>query len=193
MNLSSLSLDPTALLDLAAILTKGHSTANGLTLSIADLYVWGFLAGGPLLILGGLWMVRRMFVRVKFFALEFGEGGFFGRLKAIFPYLVLGAVMLVSGAAATYLGWQLQGYTVTLTANGLTETTRSQTFQYPWQSAESASERIKSTEFWVSFQQGSRKCRVLFQQRYIGESLQDKAIAIADNALSSHRVRRVKD
>lgn len=192
MNPSSFSFDATALFDFSSILIKGSDAGNGVTLSVGDLYVWGLLGGGVLLVLGGLWMVRRMFVRVKFFALEYGEGGFFGRLKVIFPFIVLGAVMLLAGAAAAYLGWQTLGYSVTLNPSGLIEVTHGKTIRYTWEDAEEASDRIKSTEFGILFQKDGRKCRVVFQQRYIGEKLQDKAIEITEEALSSGHVRRTK-
>ncbi len=176
--------------DISPFLTKGSDAGNGVTLKIGDLYTWLLLGGGPLLILGGLMLVKIMFTRVKFFALEFGNGTFFGRARVIAPFITLGAACLLIGGAATWLGWQSQGYSATLTATGLTEMTRGTVTRFDWTEASSASERIKSTEFWVVFAKDGRQCRVEFQQRYIGEKLQDKAIAITENALSSTNVPR---
>lgn len=176
--------------DISPFLTKGSDAGNGVTLKIGDLYTWALLGGGPLLILAGLALVKIMYARVKFFALEYGNGGFLGRTKVIAPFITLGTICLLIGGAATWLGWQSQGYSVTLTATGLTEMTRSTATRFVWTDASSASERIKSTGFWIVFAKDGRQCRVEFQQRYIGENLQDKAIAITENALSSSNVRR---
>lgn len=176
--------------DISPFLTKGSDAGNGVTLMIGNLYTWGLLGGGPLLILAGLAMVKIMFARVKFFALEYGNGGFMGRMKVITPFITLGSLLLLLGAGAAFLGWQSLGYSVTLNAAGLTEVTRFQTIRYAWTDASAAAERIKSTEFWIAFAKDDRKCRVDFQQRYIGEKLQDRAIAITENALSSVKVLR---
>lgn len=192
MNLPTFPLDITALLDLSPLLTQGSDAGNGVTLEIGKQYTWGLLLGGPLLIIAGLALVKVMYGRVKFFALEFGNGGFFGRLKVIAPFLVLGSALLLLGASSLYLGWLARGYSVTLSATGLVERTNDQTFRYAWDDADAAAERIKSTEFWVSFQKDGRKCRVNFQQRYIGVELQDKAIAIAEIALTYAKVTRIK-
>ncbi len=171
--------------DISPLLTKGSDAGNGVTLMIGDLYTWGLLGGGPLLILAGLAMVKIMFARVKFFALEYGNGGFWDRAKIITPFITLGSLLLLIGATAIVLGWLGLGYSVTLNPTGLTEVARFQTTRYTWTDASAAAERIKSTEFWIAFAKDDRKCRVDFQQRYIGEKLQDKAIAITENALSS--------
>jgi hypothetical protein len=176
--------------DISPFLTKGSDAGNGVTLMIGDLYTWGLLGGGPLLILGGLVLVKIMFARVKFFALEYGNGGFWDRVKIITPFITLGSLLLLIGAAAAYVGWLSLGYSVTLNAAGLTEQTRFQTTRYDWTDTSAAAERIKSTEFWIAFAKDDRKCRVYFQQRFIGEKLQDKAIAITENALSSVKVLR---
>lgn len=171
--------------DISPFLTKGSDAGNGVTLMIGDLYTWGLLGGGPLLILAGLALVKIMFARVKFFALEYGNGGFWDRAKIITPFITLGSLLLLLGVAAAFLGWQSLGYSVTLNTAGLTEVTRGQSTSYAWTDASAAAERIKSTEFWIAFAKDDHKCRVDFQQRYIGEKLQDKAIAITETSLSS--------
>ena len=138
-----------------------------------------------MLILAGLVLVKIMFARVKFFALEYGNGGFWDRAKIITPFITLGSLLLLLGIGAASIGWLSLGYSVTLNAVGLTEVTRFQTIRYAWTDASAAAERIKSTEFWIAFAKDDHKCRVHFQQRYIGEKLQDKAIAITENSLSS--------
>ena len=170
---------------ISPFLTKGSDAGNGVTLMIGDLYTWALLGGGPLLILAGLALVKIMFARVKFFALEYGNGGFWDRARIITPFITLGSMLLLLGVGAAFIGWLSLGYSVTLKAAGLTEVTRTQTIHYAWTDASAAAERIKSTEFWITFAKDDRKCRVDFQQRYIGEKLQDKAIAITENSLSS--------
>ena len=192
MNLPPFSFDITGPLDLSPYLTKGSDAGNGVMLMIGDMYTYALLGSGPLLVIAALVLVKVMYARVKFFALEFGNGGVFGRLKAIGPSIVMGAVLFFLGAATTWLGWQSAGYSVTLSAQGVHEVSRSDSVRYAWSDATSASERIKSTEFWVAFAKDGRKCRVDFQQRYIGEKLQDKAIAIVENALAYSKVSRAK-
>lgn len=176
--------------DISPYLTKGTDAGNGVTLQIGDMYVWGLFGGGPLLILAGLVLIKIMFGRVKFFALEFGHGGFFGRAKAIAPFIVLGSLLFLAGAAGTWLGWQAQGYSVTMNANGVIENTRGDTRRYTWDDVSGRAEHIKSTDFWLAFSKDGHRCRLQFQQRYIGEKLQDKAIAIAENSLSFTSSRR---
>jgi hypothetical protein len=170
--------------DISPYLTKGADAGNGVTLMIGDMYVWGLLGGGPLVILAGLALVRIMFARVKFFALEYGQGGFFGRAKAIAPFIFLGTLLLLVGAAGTWLGWQAQGYSAILTANGVTEMMRGETLRYEWADVSGQAGHIKSTDFWIAFSKDGRRCRLQFQQRFIGEKLQDKAIAITESSLS---------
>jgi hypothetical protein len=186
------STDITVLMDLSPYLTKGSDAGNGVTLMIGDLYTYSMLGGGTLLVLAALVLVKIMYGRVKFFALEFGNGGFFGRVKAILPFISLGAVLWLLGAAAIWIGWQVMGYSVTLSADGAHEVSRSASIHYAWADATSAAKRIKSTEFWVAFAKDGRKCRVNFQQRYIGEKLQDKAIVIAEEALAYAKVTRTE-
>ncbi|MDB6006639.1 MAG: hypothetical protein JWR15_3626 [Prosthecobacter sp.] len=192
MNLPPFSSDITGSLDLSPYLTKGSDAGNGVMLMVGDMYIYGLLGGGPLLVIAALVLVKVMYDRVKFFALEFGNGGFFGRLKVIVPFVTLGIVLLLLGSAATWLGWQGMRYSVTLSAQGVHEVKRGESIRYEWADATSAAERIKSTEFWVAFAKNGRKCRVGFQQRYIGEKLQDKAIGIAEAALAYSKVERVK-
>lgn len=192
MKLPSLSFDFITSTDLSPYLTKGVDAGNGVTLMIGDMYTYLLLGSGPLLIIAAFMLVKVMYGRVKFFALEYGNGGFFGRLKVIGPSIILGVALFLLGGGATWLGWQSMGYSVTLSGQGLHEVTRSQSIRYEWSDATSAAERIKSTEFWVAFTKDGRKCRVAFQQRYIGEKLQDKAIAIVEQALAYSKVPRIK-
>lgn len=192
MKLPSLSFEFIKSTDLSPYLTKGTDAGNGVTLMIGDVYTYLLLGSGPLLVIAAFVLVKVMYGRVKFFALEFGNGGFFGRLKVIGPSIVLGVALFLLGVTATWLGWQSMGYSVTLNAQGLHEVTRSASVRYEWSDATNAAERIKSTDFWVAFAKDGRKCRVNFQQRFIGEKLQDKAIAIAEAALAYSKVPRIK-
>ncbi|MHB1079574.1 MAG: hypothetical protein ACYC67_09230 [Prosthecobacter sp.] len=192
MKLPPLSFDFIKSTDLSPYLTKGVDAGNGVTLMIGDVYTYLLLGSGPLLVIAAFVLVKVMYGRVKFFALEFGNGGVFGSLKVIGPSIVLGVVLFLLGVGAAWLGWQGMGYSVTLSAQGLHEVTRSASVRYDWSHATSAAERIKSTEFWVAFTKDGRKCRVDFQQRFIGEKLQDKAIAIAEQALAYSKVPRIK-
>lgn len=176
--------------DISPYLTKGADAGSGVTLHVGDPYVWGLLGGGPLLILAGVVLIKIMFGRVKFFALEFGNDGFFGRSKVIAPFIVLGSLLFLAGAGGTWLGWQAQGYSVTMNANGVTENARGDTLRYAWDDVSGRAEHIKSTDFWLAFSKDGHRCRLRFQQRYIGEKLQDKAIAIAENSLSFTSPRR---
>lgn len=192
MNLPPLPSDLTSSLDLSPYLTKGSDAGTGVKLMVGDMYTYALLGGGILLVIAALVLVKTMYARVKFFALEFGNGGFFGRVKAIGPVIFLGALLFLVGLSAVWLGWQAIAYSVTLTPKGLQEVSRSESIQYAWSDATMASERIKSAEFWVAFGKDGRKCRVDFQQRYIGEKLQDKAIVIAEQALAYSKVERIK-
>ncbi len=189
--MTSLTLATAVLpLDLSSFLTRGNAVGNGIALAPGSLYTWGLLIGGPLLMLAGLLLVKIMYARTRFFALEYGNSTFFGRAKSVAHFIVLGTALLLLGGGAAYQGWQTLGYSVTLTATGLTETQHGETIRYDWTEVKDASERIKSTEFWITFAKDGRNCRVQFQQRYLGEALQDKAIAITENALSSVNVLR---
>ncbi len=168
--------------DISPFLTKGGDAGNGVVLMLGDLYTWLLLGGGPLLVLGAFAMVRIMFMRVKFFALEYGNGGFFGRMMAIGPLLVLGVLLLLAGVASTWLGWLGQGYSLTLSADGLVQKTRVGTTHFTWDEVNfpRTSEHVKATDFTVAFTKGGQNCLARFQQRYIGERLQDKAISITE-------------
>ncbi|MCF7786331.1 MAG: hypothetical protein K9N47_09420 [Prosthecobacter sp.] len=192
MNLLPLAFDITGSLDISPYLTKGSDSGNGVTLMVGDIYTYLLLGSGSLLVIAAFVLMKVMYARVKFFALEFGNGGFFDRIKAIAPSIIMGSMLFLIGVAATWLGWQSMGYSVTLSAKGLHEVSRSESVHYEWSDATSAAERIKSTEFWVAFAKNGRKCRVEFQQRFIGEKLQDKAIAIAEQALAYSKIPRIK-
>lgn len=192
MNLPPSFLDLTSSLDIAHYLTKGADAGTGVTLMIGNMYTYALVGGGPLLIIAACVLVKIMYGRVKFFALEFGNGGFFGRLKVILPFITLGTALLLIGTAATWLGWQAMGYSLTLNAQGVHEMSREGSVRYEWSDATTASERIKSDEFVITFATAGHKCRVEFQQRYIGEKLQDKAIAISEAALAYSKVQRIK-
>lgn len=175
--------------DLSPYLTKGATLSEGVLLRPGDVYTWLLLGGGVLVVLGGLVLMKMMYARVKFFALEFGKG----RLITSLPYLVIGTLLVVGGGAAGWLGWQALGYSVKLDATGLTEKSRGGSFHYQWEDAASASERIKATEFWIEFVKEGRTCRVRFQQRFLGETLQDKAILLTESGLIHGKTRRVLD
>lgn len=192
MNPLSFFLDIPRAVDFSPYLTKGIDSGNGITLTVGYQYTYPLLIGGPLLVIAALVLVKTMYARTRFFAMEYGNEGFFGRIKVIAPTLAFSGLLLVLGSAVGWLGWQCQGYTVTLTAQGVHQVSRGGSVLYAWADATRASERIKSTEFWVAFANGGRKCRVEFQQRYIGEKLQDKAIAIVDNALAYSKIPRDK-
>lgn len=173
--------------DFSPYLTKG-SGGLGVTLRFGDVETWLLIGGGVLLIIGALALVKIMYSRLKYFSMEFGKS----RFSTLFPYLVMGILLFIAGSAASWLGWQGLGYSVTLDATGLTEKSRSGQTHYLWAQAESASERIKSTEFWINFVQGSKSCRVSFQQKHIGEFLQDKAIQLTEEGLLQGKARRVQ-
>ena len=180
----------TSWIDPSPLLTKGTDVPVGVMLQIGDMYVWGLLGIAPLLVISALVLIRTMYLRVEFFALEFGRGGFWGRVKAISHIIALGFVMIVIGSAAGWLGWQAQGYSATLSAEGVTQVFQGETLKYGWDELNDAPRHIRSTEFGITFSKGDARCRVLFRQQYIGEKLQDKAIAIAENAVSIARLRR---
>ncbi len=189
MNLYSPLLGAASLLpDVSPYLTKG-SGGVGVTLRVGDVETWLPLGGGVLLILGALVLVKIMYSRLKFFSMEFGKS----RFSTLVPYLLMGTLLFVAGSASAWVGWQALGYSVTLDGTGLTEKSRSGQTHYLWEHAESASERIKSTEFWINFVQGSKSCMVRFQQKHIGEFLQDKAIQLTEEGLLRSKARRVQE
>lgn len=174
--------------DISPYLTKAGSTGTGVRLMVGDAYAWGLLGGGVLLVVAAIVLIIVMTKRVKFFALEFGKG----RFSILFPYLLLSTLMFIVGSAATWLGWQAQEYSLTLDSTGLTERQQGGTTHYTWAEAESASERVKSTEFWIVFAHGTTETRrVVFQQKYIGEKMQDRAIELTEEGLIGGTARRV--
>lgn len=183
-----MSLLPPFLADLLPaptdFLTSGKIVGAEVTLLPGTMYGMGFLVGGPLLILGAFVMVWVMYRRVKFFALEFGFGGGWGRIKAIGHFLALGAVFILGGVYLTLIGLQNNGYSVVLSGNGLTEMHPSGTRAYRWTDLKNKSDRVKSTTFFLQFERGSDKCRVEFQQVYLGATVQDRAIEIAETAIA---------
>jgi hypothetical protein len=175
--------------DISLYLTKAADAGDGVTLMIGDMYTWGLLGGGPLLVIAGIAMVKIMFTRVKFFALEYGNGSFFGRVKVIAPFIFFGSVLQLAGLGSFWIGWQAKGYSATLAASGVTEVIFGETRRCDWADASGKADHIKSTDFWLAFSKDGHRCRLRFQQRYIGEKLQDKAIAIAEIGLSNSPLR----
>lgn len=189
MNLPLPLLAAVPLPDISPFLTKAADAGDGVALMVGDMYTWGLLGGGPLLIIAGLALVRIMFKRAEFFALEYGNSGFFDRVKIIGPYIFLGALLLLAGAAALWTGWRAKGYSATLAASGVTEVMLGETRRYEWANVSGRADHVKSTDFWLVFSKDGRRCRLQFQQRYIGEKMQDKAIAIAEIGLSNSPLR----
>ncbi len=167
----------------ADYLSKGKSLGDDVTLTVGPVYSLGFLIGGPVLFLIGLVLVFIMYGRVKYFALEYGDGGFGGRMRSISGYIVLAAMLGVVGGYVAAIGWNNLGYSVTLNAAGLTEKHRGETFMYRWDDLKKTSDTIKSTDFWLNFERDERICQVHFLQVKIGETLQDKAIAITESSM----------
>jgi len=186
----SMATAVTSWIDPSPYLIKASDTGGGIMLEIGDMYVWSLLGITPLLVISALVLIRTMYVRVEFFALEFGRGGFWGRVKAIGHFIALGFFMIVVGLSSGFLGWHAADYSVTLSPSGLVEVSRDGTVKFGWDEVLKASDHIRSTEFGITFAKGSHRCRVLFRQSYIGEELQDKAIAITENAFSLSPLRR---
>lgn len=180
----------TSWIDPSPFLTKAADVPAGVMLQVGDMYVWALLGIAPILVISALVLIRTMYVRVEFFAMEFGRGGFWGRVKAITHFIALGFLMIVVGGAAGWLGWQAQGYSATLSAEGVTQVSQGETTKFGWDELIDAPKHIRSTEFGITFSKGGERCRVLFRQQYIGEKLQDKAIAIAENAVSIASLKR---
>jgi hypothetical protein len=167
-------------------LSVGKAMGNEITLTVGPVYTTGFLVLGPLLILIAVILVSVMYGRVKYFALEYGYGTGWGRVKAVLHYIVIGLLMACGGLLLGIIGWGNLGYSVNLSANGLTEIQRAGTNNFRWDDLKAASERIKSTDFWLSFEANGKKCRVQFQQQNLGEEVQDKAIKITEEAIRTH-------
>ncbi|MFM7604840.1 MAG: hypothetical protein ACKO8Z_06530, partial [Prosthecobacter sp.] len=102
-------------------LSVGRQVGPEITLSIGPAYTTGFLVAGSLLILSGILMIRVMYGRVKYFALEYGYGNGWGRVKAMFHFIAMGLALAVTGIVLTLIGWGNQGYSVILSSAGLTE------------------------------------------------------------------------
>jgi hypothetical protein len=169
----------------ADYLSVGKVAGDEITLTVGPVSSWGYLIGGPLLILAALILIWVMYGRVRFFALEYGDGGFGGRMKIIMPYLMLGGLLCVSGGVLGLIGWNNLGYSVTLGPVGLTEKTHDGLFTYRWVDLKEKSEMIKSTTFWLKFERDEHSCRVQFQQQQLGEKLQDQAISLAESSISA--------
>jgi hypothetical protein len=167
-------------------LSVGKAMGTEITLTIGPVYTTGFLVAGPLLILAAVILVSVMYGRVKYFALEYGYGTGWGRVKAVLHYIVIGLLMAGGGLLLSLIGWGNLGYSVILSASGLTEIQRTGTNNFRWDDLKAASERIKSTDFWLSFEANGKNCRVQFQQQNLGESIQDQAIKITEEAIRTH-------
>lgn len=167
-------------------LSMGKQVGQEITLSIGPVYTTGFLVAGPLLILGGIVLIMVMYGRVKYYAMEYGYGTGWGRIKAIFHYIVMGVILAVTGLVLTLIGWGNQGYSVILSSAGLTEVSHLGTTTYRWDDLKATSERVKSTDFWLKFAKDGKSCLVHFHQQDLGEAMQDQAIKIAEEAIRSH-------
>ena len=167
-------------------LSVGKAMGTEISLTIGPVYTTGFLVAGPLLILAAVILVSVMYGRVKYFALEYGYGTGWGRVKAVLHYIVIGLLMAGGGLLLSLIGWGNLGYSVILSANGLTEIQRTGTNNFRWDDLKAASERIKSTDFWLTFEANGKNCRVQFQQQNLGESIQDQAIKITEEAIRTH-------
>ena len=164
-------------------LSVGESVGNEVTLTVGPLFTTGFLVAGPVLILLGVILVWVMYSRVKYFAIEFGYGSGWGRIKAISFSIGFGAILAVLGVVSCLIGLANQGYSVVLSTVGLTEVHAMGTHTFKWQDLKATSDRINSTTFWLRFERDGRKCQVQFVQQDLGESVQDKAISIVEEAM----------
>lgn len=167
-------------------LSMGKQVGQEITLSIGPVYTTGFLVAGPLLILGGIVLIMVMYSRVKYYAMEYGYGTGWGRIKAIFHFIAMGVILAVTGLVLTLIGWGNQGYSVILSSAGLTEVSHLGTTTYRWDDLKATSERVKSTDFWLKFAKDGKSCQVHFHQQDLGEAMQDQAIKIAEEAIRSH-------
>ncbi len=167
-------------------LSMGKQVGQEITLSIGPVYTTGFLVAGPLLILGGIVLIMIMYGRVKYFAMEYGYGTGWGRIKAIFHFIAFGLILAVTGLVLALIGWGNQGYSVILSSAGLTEVSHLGTTTYRWDDLKATSERVKSTAFWLKFEKNGKTCQVSFRQQDLGEAMQDQAIQIAEEAIRAH-------
>jgi hypothetical protein len=167
-------------------LSVGKAMGEEITLTIGPIFTTGFLFAGPVLILAAAILVWVMYGKVKFFALEYGFGSGWGRIKAISHIILIGMVLTGAGVTLSLIGWGNLGYAVILSPAGLTEMHPTGTRNFRWNDLKAASERIKSTDFWLRFENGEKKCQVRFNQQQLGESVQDKAIKIVEEAIRTH-------
>lgn len=167
-------------------LSVGRQVGQEITLSIGPVYTTGFLVAGPLLILGGIVLIMVMYGRVKYFAMEYGYGTGWGRIKAVFHFIIMGLLLAITGLVLTLIGWGNQGYSVILSSAGLTEVSHLGSTTYRWDDLKAASERVKSTDFWLRFEKDGRRCQVRFLQQDMGEATQDAAIQITEEGVRSH-------
>ena len=171
----------------SGFLTKGKILGDEVTLTVGPVYSTGFLIGGAVLMFAALILVVVMYQRVKYFARDFGDGGFGGRMSAISGPLIVGVFLIGAGGVLGLIGWGNQGYSVVLSANGLTESSKEGLKSWAWKDLDraSSSERVKSTSFTLVFRDGAQnECRVHFHEQDLGTTVQDKAIAIAEGAIS---------
>jgi hypothetical protein len=174
---SSLLPSPSEFLSVARVV------GTEISLTIGSLYTWGFVGLGPLLMLVGVILAAVMWGKAKYFAMEFGYGSGWGRVGAISHYLLLSAVLLVAGLVMLLIGWGNLGYEVIMSPAGLVEKSRLGMESYRWDDLKDASERIKSTNFTLSFENEAGSCHVRFDQRMVGERIQDMAIRITEEAI----------
>jgi len=167
-------------------LSVGRQVGPEITLSIGPVYTTGFLVAGPLLILGGIVLIKVMYGRVKYFAMEYGYGTGWGRIKAMFHFIAMGLILAVTGFVLTLIGWGNQGYSVILSSAGLTEVSQLGSNSFRWDDLKATSERVKSTDFWLKFEKDGKKCQVRFLQQDLGEVMQDQAIQITEEGIRSH-------
>lgn len=167
-------------------LSVGKQIGPEITLSIGPVYTTGFLIAGPLLVLGGIILIAVMYGRVKYFAMEYGYGTGWGRIKAILHYIVMGLLLAAAGFVLTLIGWGNQGYSTILSSAGLTEVSHMGSTTYRWDDLKATSERVKSTDFWLKFEKDGKQCQVRFRQQDLGEALQDQAIKTTEEGIRTH-------
>lgn len=182
-----LSTFPADLLPLPSeFLSVGRQVGAEITLSIGAFYTTGLLVAGPLLCFGGVLLIGIMYRRVKYFALEYGYGTGWGRIKAMLHFIVMGMTLILAGIVMALIGWGNQGYSVILSSSGLTEVSQLGTASYRWDDLKATSERVKSTDFWLRFEKADKHCHVRFRQQDLGEVIQDQAIHITEEAIRMH-------
>ncbi|MBK8090443.1 MAG: hypothetical protein IPK32_00185 [Verrucomicrobiaceae bacterium] len=170
----------------ADFLSIGEVLGNEVTLSVGSLYSTGFLALGALFVLSALILIWVMYQRVRFFARDFGDGGMGGRLKAISGIIIIGFFLIAIGGVLALIGLGNQGYKVVLSQSGLTEFSPSGVHTFAWSdlNRRKSSDHFKTTDFTLRFEQGKAySCQVRLLQQSFGEEVQDKAIAIVEEAV----------